>query len=188
MASTQSLYAADGRRAGYAPAMRWLHWITALLIVAMFALAIWFKAFDPGDGPLKAMLYNLHESIGVTIWVLVLVRIVVRLATGAPKLPVGTPGAVRLLATLNHIALYLVLLVQPVIGVLVANAWVGPLQWFGLFPIPALIGKQPESVGHNLDYLHSLGALALLLLLILHVAGALYHATVRRDGVIRHMA
>jgi len=188
MASTRSLYVTDEGPARYAVPMRWLHWITAILIAGMFFVGGWLVYFDPGDGPLKETLYGLHESTGVTIWVLVLLRIVVRLATGAPKLPGNTPAGVRVLATLNHIALYLVLLVQPVLGFLDANAWGAPLHWYGLFVVPSPIGKQPDAVAQGFSDLHWWGAAILLLLLAVHIAGALYHAFVRRDGVIRHMA
>jgi len=171
----------------YAPAMRVLHWLTAILILGLFIVGGWLTYFEPPDGPFKELLYNLHESTGVAVWVLVLIRIVVRLATGAPKLPPGTPGFVRALATLNHLALYLVLLVQPMLGFADANAWGAPLVWYGLVPVPSPIGKQPDAVAQQFSDLHWFGALALLLLLAAHIAGALYHGLVKRDGVVRHM-
>jgi cytochrome b561 len=185
MSQIQAAAAAPDR---YAPAMRLIHWLTALLVLLLFVLGGWVVYFDPGDGPLKDELYNLHQSIGITVWVLVLLRIVVRLATGAPKLPAGTPGVIRLAASLNHLALYLVLLVQPIIGLSDTNAWGFPLKWFGLFTVPSPIGKQPDPVAQQFSDLHWFGALALLLLVGSHIAGALYHAFVRRDGVVRHMA
>ena len=188
MATTQAGFPADTSIARYVPAMRLIHWLTAILVLVMFVLGGWIVYFDPGDGPLKDELYNLHESIGIIIWVLVLLRIVVRLTTGAPKLPPQTPGVIRVLASLNHLALYLVLLVQPVIGLMDTNAWGFPLQWFGLFQVPSPIGKQPDPVAQTFTDIHWWGALALLLLVGSHIAGALYHGLVRRDGVVRHMA
>lgn len=185
MSSMRAANAATGR---YAPAMRVIHWLTAALVLLLFVFGGWVVYFDPGDGPLKDELYNLHQSIGITVWVLVLLRIVIRLATGAPRLPPGTPGVVRLLATLNHLALYLVLLAQPIIGLSDTNAWGFPLKWFGLFTVPSPIGKQPDAVAQQFSDLHWFGALTLLLLLGTHIAGALYHGVIRRDGVVRHMA
>lgn len=173
---------------GYAPAMRFIHWLTAVLVVLLFVFGGWTHYFDPGEGMFKELLYNLHQSFGVAVWVLVLVRVVVRLATGAPKLPPETPGIVRLAASLNHLALYLVLLVQPILGLLDTNANGFPLDWFGLFRVPSPIGKQPDAVAHTLNDLHWFGALALLLLIGTHLAGAAYHGLIRRDGVVRHMA
>jgi cytochrome b561 len=172
----------------YAPAMRVIHWLTALLVLALFILGGWIVYAEPADEALKDQLYNLHQSIGMTVWVLVLIRIVVRLATGAPKLSADTPAFVRVLATLNHLALYLVLLAQPLIGLADTNAWGFPLIWFGLFRVPSPVGKLADAAAQQLSDLHWFGALALLLLLGAHVAGAIYHGLIRRDGVVRHMA
>jgi len=172
----------------YHPLLRWLHWLTALLILGMFVAGGWIVYFDPGDGPFKERLYWLHESTGMTIWLLVLLRIVLRAATRAPALPLGTPRPVRVLAALNQLALYLVLLAQPLIGLADANAWGAPLHWYGLFEVPWPYGRSPEAEARALSDLHWYGAAVLLALLGLHVCGALYHALLRRDDVLRHMA
>ena len=171
----------------YHPLLRALHWLTALLIVGMFVLGGWIVYFDPGDGPLKDTLYHLHESTGATIWVLVLARLALRVAIGAPRLPPDTPGVVRLLAGLNQVALYAVLLAQPLIGLADANAWGVELHWYGLFAVPSLIARRPEAEAQALSDLHWYGAALLLALLALHVAGALHHGFVRRDGVLQRM-
>jgi cytochrome b561 len=178
---------ADRSMARYAPALRALHLLTAILILGMFIVGGWIVYFDPGDGPFKETLYTLHESTGVAIWLLVLVRIVVRLASGAPKLPADTPGIIRAAATLNHIALYAVLVIQPLTGFADANAWGAPVNWYGLFVLPSPIGKQPDAVAQSFTDLHWWGALALLALLLAHFAGAAYHGLIRRDRVVRHM-
>jgi cytochrome b561 len=95
---------------------------------------------------------------------------------------------IRVLASLNHLALYLVLLVQPIIGLADTNAWGFPLRWFGLFDVPSPNGKLPDPQAQLLSDLHWWGALALLLLVGSHIAGAAYHGLIRRDGVVRHMA
>ena len=182
-----SMQATDAAIERYSPVMRLIHWLTAVLVLLLFVFGGWIVYFDPGDGPLKDELYNLHQRIGITVWVLVLIRVVVRLATGAPRLPPDTPGTIRVLATLNHLALYAVLLVQPILGLMDTNAWGFPLQWFGLFQVPSPIGKQPDAVAQVFTNLHWFGALALLLLVGSHIAGALYHGVIRRDGVVRHM-
>jgi cytochrome b561 len=187
MSSTRVAPAAAKRGEQYAPAMRRIHWLTAAMVLLLFVCGGWTHYFDPGEGLLKDLLYNLHQSFGVTVWLLVLLRVVLRIATGAPKLPPGTPAAIRVAASLNHLALYLVLLVQPVTGFLDTNANGFPLAWFGLFEVPSPIGKQPDAVAHALDGMHWFGALALLLLVGSHLAGAAYHGLIRRDGVLRHM-
>jgi cytochrome b561 len=187
MSTSQVLSAHDNALDRYPLVMRLLHWLTALLIAGMFFLGGWIVYFDPGNGPFKHRLFNLHESTGALLWVLVLIRIVVRLATGAPRLPAETPASVRLLASLNQLGLYLMLLVQPIIGLMNANAHGVPLRWFELFVVPSTMDKQPEAVAHSLSAAHWVGAAVLLALLVLHIAGAAYHGLIRRDGVMRHM-
>lgn len=169
------------------PLMRLLHWLTALLVLAVLAAGLWLVYFDPGDGPFKHALYVVHESTGMLVWLVVLLRVAVRLAIGAPALPAATPRAVRLLAAANHAALYAVLLTQPLIGLTDANAWGAPLHWYGLFTVPWFVGRSPEPVARAWDALHWWGAATLLVLLALHVAGAAYHALLRQDGVVRRM-
>lgn len=172
----------------YAPTLRLIHWLTAALVLLLFVFGFWIVDFEPKDHAFKDELYDIHQSVGMTVWALVLLRIIVRVATGTPRLPPGTSGVIRLAASLNHAALYLVLLVQPIIGLADTNAWGFPLDWFGLFRVPSPIGKEPEAVAQSLSLLHWIVALALLTLLAIHIAGAAYHALVRRDGVLRHIA
>lgn len=172
----------------YHPIMRLLHWLTFVLILALFFFGGWIVWLDPGDGPLKDRLYNLHESLGMLVWALVLARITARLITGASKLPPNSPVVVRVLASLNQAALYLLLLVQPMIGLCDTNAWGFPLTWFELFPVPSPIGRQSEAVAQSLSGLHWYGALLLVALVVLHVTGALWHGLIRRDGVLQYMA
>ncbi len=178
----------SGTVSRYHPALRLLHWLTAAVILCMFVTGGWIVYFDPGDGPLKLALYHLHESTGATVWLLVLVRLGLRWRFGAPPLPATTPRAIRLLAGGNQVALHAVLLLQPLIGLSDANAWGAPLHWYGLFEVPWFFARLPEPAARALADMHWWGAAALLALLGAHVAGGLYHAIVRRDGVWQHMA
>lgn len=187
MSSTETMTGATATPS-YHPIMRLLHWLTVVLILALFVFGGWIVWFDPGDGPLKDRLYNLHESLGILVLALAITRVAARLLTGAPKLPAGTPAVVRVLASANQLALYGVLLAQPIIGLCDTNAWGFPLDWFGLFPVPSPIGRQSEAVAQSWSNLHWNGVLVLLALLALHIAGAAWHGLVRRDGVVRHMA
>ena len=171
----------------YHPLLRLLHWLTAVLVAGLFVAGGWIVYFDPGDGPLKERLYFLHESTGMLVWLLALARVLVRRIAGAPPLPEGTPRAVRLIAWLNHMALYGLLLVQPLLGLADANAWGAPLNWYGLFEVPWFFGKTAEPVAQTLSLLHWLGAILLAQLLLMHIAGAAYHIRVRRDGGLRRM-
>jgi cytochrome b561 len=171
----------------YNAAARWLHWITAALIVVIAVLGVWMKSFEPADQAFKLQLYNWHESFGILVFLLVIVRLVVRNANPPEPLPADVSPLIRFGAHANHVALYAVLLVQPIIGFLGTNAWGFPLEWFGLIPIPSPIGKQPEEIARQFTAAHWWTAMILAGLLTAHLAGVVYHGLIRRDGLVRRM-
>ena len=170
----------------YSTTARCMHWITVALVLAMFAVGFWMTSFEPKDEAFKALLYDIHESIGVVVFVVVLLRLLRRWANPPAPLPSRLPPMVRFAAHANHTLLYLVLLAQPVVGLLDSNAWGFPLVWAGLVPIPSPIGKD-EAIAPLLSAVHWYGALLLLALIVAHVCGAAYHGLVRRDGVVQRM-
>jgi cytochrome b561 len=187
MSATTHESGSTDRPARYAASLRVLHWLMAALVVVMFVLGLWIRYFEPKTPALDHRLYNLHESTGVTIFALLLLRVILRLTNPAPKLAPRTPGWVRGLATVNQAALYVLLFAMPIIGFLDANAWGAPLTWFEAVPIPSPIGRQPEAIAQQIANFHWWGAVVLFVLIALHFAGAAYHGLVRRDATLRHM-
>ena len=90
--------------ARYDATSRLLHWATVALILAAAGLGLWIAHARPEEEALKLRLYDIHESVGVTIWAVTLVRLVWRLGHPPPPLPADMPGALRLVARLNHAA------------------------------------------------------------------------------------
>ena len=172
----------------HAPPLRWLHWIMAALVAAMFALGIWIAWFAPHGDALRHRLYNLHESTGITLLALLAVRVAVRLGHGVPPPPAGMPRWAARMAAANHLLLYALLLAQPVLGFLDANAAGAPLVWYEAVAVPSPIGRQPHAVAAGLAAAHFWGAVMLALAIGLHLLGTGYHLLVRRDGLLRRMA
>lgn len=170
----------------YPAGARTLHWLTVALLVAMFVLGAWITAFEPKDEGFKFLLYDIHESTGIAVFAIVLLRLLRRLANPPAPLPSRLPGAVRFAAHANHALLYTMLLVQPVLGFLATNAWGFPVTWAGLVHIPSPIGHD-EHVAAVLSALHWYGAMTLLALIGAHLLGAAYHGLIRRDGVVQRM-
>ncbi len=170
----------------YSPVALWLHWLTAALVLAMIVVGIWMTYFEPKDEAFKFLLYDVHESVGAALFVLVLVRLLRRLANPPASLPHRVPAHFRAAAHLNQALLYAVLLIQPIIGFLDTNAWGFPLQWAGLVEIPSPIGKN-ETLAPVLSDLHWYGAMVLVVLVGAHLSGAFYHGVIRRDGVVQRM-
>lgn len=171
----------------YSRAARTLHWLTALLVLVLFVAGLWIVYFEPkGNEWLTHRLYLTHESTGFVLFLLVLVRLAMRITRPPAPLPIEVPPAMRLAASANHVLLYAVLLGQATVGFLNANAAGAPLILFDRWRIPSPIGKD-EAWGTILSNLHVAGAILLIALIALHVGGAAWHGLVRRDGIISRM-
>lgn len=140
------------------------------------------------DSALKNQLYDLHRSLGFVVLVLVVLRIAVKLAKGSPGPYVGLTTFERIASVATHHLLYLLLIAMPIVGWAMTNAFSAGLQVkvFGLFTLPHLIGEDKALFG-ILQKMHKAGGIAMAVLVILHVAGALMHTFVKRDTVLWRM-
>ncbi|MBC7602484.1 MAG: cytochrome b [Ramlibacter sp.] len=161
----------------------WFHWIIAALVLVNLAIGLLHESLL--DGVKGAM--PLHLSIGITVLVLTLGRIAWRLAHRPPPLPTGMTAWERIAAGLTHIAFYALLLVLPLTGWMLVSgkATSKPFGWFGLFDVsPLPISKAASGVAHEA---HGLLGYAMAALVVLHVAAAVRHHFVLRDGVLARM-
>jgi cytochrome b561 len=168
----------------YGAVAQLLHWSIAILIVVMFGLG-WYMA----DLPLsqqKFELYQLHKSLGLTVFLLALVRLGWRLTHPAPPWPAGMQGWERLAAGLAHWALYALILMQPMIGLLQSNAANFPIVLWGQVPLPAVLGPN-EALAERLVDVHEWVARLILIIVLVHVAAALRHHFWLKDDVLRRM-
>lgn len=170
---------------GYGGVARALHWLTAVLILTLFALG-WYMADLEFTDPDKFRLYQIHKSIGITVFVLAVLRLIWRLTHKAPRWPDHMAGWERMAAAGAHWALYGLILLQPVLGVLQSNAANFPIVFWGGFELPTLIGPS-EMAGDILLNLHHLVANVLAGLVLLHIAAALRHHIQIKDDVLRNM-
>jgi cytochrome b561 len=160
-----------------------LHWLTALLVLAVLPLA-WIAASLP-PGPQKGFYFQMHKSVGLTIFAIVAIRILWR-AWNPPPPEVHVPRGLALLGRLNHWLLYLVFLLMPVSGYLLSAAAGNTTQYFYLFPIPPLPEKYPELAGLA-DQVHLIGRYAVYALVSLHVLATAWHLVARRDALLDRM-
>jgi cytochrome b561 len=171
----------------YTRTARLLHWLTVAMLLAIATLGLWLGWARPEDEALKLRLYMLHESLGFLVLPLTLGRLLWRWRHPPPPGGPPQPRLLQGLAGANHAALYGLLLVQPVLGMLATSVWGFPLSLFGLLPLPALIGAD-EQLAPGLTSLHGWVALLLGLLVLLHAGAALvWHGIIRRDGLLRRM-
>jgi cytochrome b561 len=138
------------------------------------------------EAALSHRLYVTHESLGVVVLLVMLLRLLRRLLHPPDPLPQRIPRIFHVAGHANHVLLYVLLLVQPVIGLLRDNAGGFQVDWFEIVRIPPLIGKN-EALADTLSALHWYGALLIAVLIGAHFGGALFHAVIRRDGVLQRM-
>ncbi|VXB07663.1 Cytochrome B [Luteimonas sp. 9C] len=162
---------------------RALHWSMAVLILAMLFVGVAMVS----SMTLRPSLLMLHRPIGIALLVLVIVRLVHRLRRRTPPLPADLPGWQRAAAHGSHIALYALMCAMPLIGWAMVSAAGNPVVIWGDLHLPPIAPHDP-AIYSVLRAAHTWLARALLAVFLLHVAAALYHAWVRRDGVYRTMA
>ncbi|MGH7012024.1 MAG: cytochrome b, partial [Caulobacteraceae bacterium] len=159
-----------------------LHWLIALLILVQVCLGWWMNELLPHRSAMHASILWVHVSLGLSILILVILRILARLAFPAPPLPAGLPFAERWLARGTHLLFYCLMLALPLSGWTIVSASPKPISWWGV-PWPHLPGvldllgsaaAKPErqELGHVHVYIF---IWFLVGTFVLHVAGALYH-------------
>jgi cytochrome b561 len=161
------------------------HWLVAALIVINIGLAWSLDNFDH-HSPEHDRILTVHKSIGATILLLAVLRLIWRWTHPAPALPDTMPRWKRIAARTDQALLYAMMLIMPLSGLIDAGAFSQPVHYFFLFDLPALTGHD-EPLGHIAFAVHQTSALILYALLLLHAGAALHHHYVLKDGILRRM-
>jgi cytochrome b561 len=169
--------------ARYTPVAIGLHWLLALLIVGAFGVGVYMHELPVSLQRLK--LYNWHKWAGITILALSALRLLWRLAHRPPADP-PMPAWQRRAAHLTHGALYLLFFAVPLVGWAYSSAAGFPIVWFGVLPLPDFVPAD-EQLAEALKPWHGRLAWLLAALVVLHVAAALKHHFIDRDGLLDRM-
>lgn len=168
----------------YTSTQRLLHWITAALVFATIPLGI--AMTNVGQGPLQNRLYELHWSCGFIILFVVIARLALRLAKPPGPLPASvSPGQAKA-AHAAHWVLYALLIGMPIGGWIGKSAFGGDIYIFWTIPMPRIWGSDPD-FGKRILTMHFAGGVLMTVLVFGHIAMALYHHIVRKDGVLLRM-
>ena len=171
-----------------APAIA-LHWLLAVAILASMAVGAYMSEL-PGITPSKLRLYNWHKWAGITILALSLLRLAWRLSHKPPPLPQRIEFAMprwQLAAYhATHGLMYLLFFAVPLMGWAYSSMAGFPVVWFGVLPLPDFVPVDKE-LAKLLKPVHGWMAYTLLALVVLHVAAALKHQFVDRDGLLARM-
>lgn len=172
----------------YSPVARWLHWLIAALIALQFVLARLGEWADADGYKLRelALLAN-HKSVGMTVLMLAVVRLGWRLLSRVPAAPAAMPAWQQRAASSAHWGLYLLLFALPVSGWLMSSASAYSVSWFNLWVWPDLVQPDKTLVPMFKDF-HEWAGKLLFVLALIHIAAALKHALLDRDGVLARMS
>lgn len=169
--------------AHFNPTTRVLHWTMALMILAMLFVGIGMVA----SIDLRPTLVSLHRPLGIAILLLVIVRLWNRLRDRPPPLPVDLPPIQVFAAKASHWVLYALMFAMPLVGWSMLSAGGYPVTMFKGFDLPP-IAPHDATIYALLRSAHTWLALLLFATVLVHLAAALFHAWVRRDGVFQSMA
>lgn len=182
----------------YGSIAKWLHWGTAILFLGSYVSVYYRHWFTEVKTPENWIALQLHFSIGVTIAVIVALRIIWRITNRVPELEPGTKLE-HLAAHAGHYALYAIMIIMPITGYLGTGA---NTEYFFIFDIPKFADTQLfESLVSNglgitfkefeapMDFIHKeiLGAWVVWLLILGHVSAALYHHFIKKDKTLQKM-
>ncbi|HMK81341.1 MAG TPA: cytochrome b [Xanthobacteraceae bacterium] len=170
---------------GYSGVAKLLHWLVVALLIAQYLIAYLMPHIGRNTQP--NAIINLHFSFGIVILAIVTARLIWRWTHDDPAPLDGIPPWQVWSAHVLHYALYLLLIVIPVLGWMNAS-WRGfDVSVFGLFALPRLMATRAAGFGWTGDVHVALSWYFILALIAAHVAAALYHALVRRDDALARM-
>ncbi|MDE2337708.1 MAG: cytochrome b [Gammaproteobacteria bacterium] len=171
-------------RARWGALSQLFHWLIAALIGVQIALGLIGTELPLSMTKLATLAR--HKSLGITLLALMLVRLTWRALNPTPALPDTLKPHERVLARVTHTGLYVLVIALPLTGWIMSSARGFPVSWFNLFQLPNLVGRN-AALYHAMVRTHVLLAIALGLILVLHIAAALKHHFVLKDDTLRRM-
>jgi cytochrome b561 len=162
-----------------------LHWVIALLLIGQIAFGFMLDDIAPRKTPSRAFVINLHKSFGLTLGLLIVLRIIWRLRHAPPPWPAATPASWRHAARWGHRLLYAFMVVIPLAGATASNFSKYGIKFYG-WQIPPWGADRPE-VYAFFNRLHVYAAWVFAALILGHVAMALKHAWVDRDASLHRI-
>ena len=168
----------------YTATAKALHWLMAILFFGLLALG--FYMHDLPLSPEKLQLYSWHKWAGVTAFLLIWLRLVWRVTHRPPALPASMSPMWQLAAHAGHLVLYVLMIAIPLSGWLMSSAKGFQTVWFGVLPIPDLLGKDKE-LGDLLQTIHMVLNLTFVVVIAGHIGAALKHHFIDKDDILTRM-
>jgi cytochrome b561/polyisoprenoid-binding protein YceI len=171
-----------------------IHWLTALTVIGLLIVGN-YMADLPKTDPMKLVLFNIHKSFGVAVFLLTALRLVWRLTHRPPELPSEMPAWEQKAAHAAHWALYALLFIVPLMGWLMVSESPRniPTMLFGMVQLPHLPffadweTDQKRQYKELFETLHSGPAYLMAVLIVAHIGAALRHRLILKDKVVQRM-
>lgn len=161
------------------------HWIMGLIMIGLVIVGLMLADELIPDESRRAVM-GYHKSFGITILMLVGLRLLWRFTNLVPKFPADMAGWKKSLAHLVHLGLYVSMFVMPLSGWGMSSAAGYPVSFFGLFELPSLVEKNKE-LGGIFHEIHEITGTVLIVLFVMHVGAALLHHFIYKDNVLKRM-
>lgn len=162
-----------------------LHWVAALAVFGLFGLGLWMRGLDYYSSWYRTA-PDLHKSIGITLFVLMLARLLWRFLSPPPGAPASHGQFTRLASKAGHALLYLGLFALMISGYLISTADARGISVFGLFEVPATLTSIPDQADVA-GLIHEYLAWGLVIFVGLHALAALKHHFIDRDATLVRM-
>jgi cytochrome b561 len=160
-----------------------VHWIVALCVFGLIPVGLLMSRMD--ESPTQDRLFSLHESVGVLVFFLMILRLALRFVGHTPPPAAVLTPFERIASRSTHGTLIVLLLITPIVGWLGVSAFGADVTFFGLFNLPSPLAKD-EALSDQIFAVHLGCAILIGILVVAHITGAVVHA-VRRDGVNERM-
>jgi len=153
-----------------------IHWLMAIMIIAMICMGVYMSDLPKGSEE-RTWFFTLHKSIGLTLALLVVIRLVSKLINKSPPLPN--------MVSATHQLLYLMMFIQPVSGYISSSFTSYKTKFWGI-PLPRWSSKNPE-LNELFSQIHEVSAICLVILLFIHISGVAYHVKKNETELFRRM-
>ncbi len=170
-------------RDSYGLIARILHWLIFLLVAGML-IGGFSLSYLPSNG-LKSFVISLHKSTGVIVLLLMITRLLWRVYNPQPR-DLGENLILNYAAHVLHVALYILLFLQPLVGILMSQSYGYPVSVFGLFELPPIIWKS-QLLANFFNRVHTVIGVLLTVSISIHAAAALKHHYIDRSRTLIRM-
>ncbi|BAO99724.1 cytochrome b [Wolbachia endosymbiont of Cimex lectularius] len=167
----------------YSLGLRIIHWLMAVFIIGMLCSGFYMKSL-PVSNEIKFSIYAIHKACGVTVFGLVVIRILFRAFTYVPPLPANFSRLIINASKAVRFGLYSLMILMPLSGYVMSSASGKGIKYF--FHIPLLISKNKE-LASAVNGLHSILAYFIIFFIVLHILAALKHTLIDKQNIFKRI-